>query len=692
MLVTRVLTIGQITFILRVVIQILSYGGLFLISILVFANTPSVTSVSTHDILNRAVGRSSFTTTSLKWTWSWLRGKINRPFQSTRLFIALVLLTLYGPLTSLSDIGFLGFYTCSVSGPSVHEYPASINTYDLAHSAIQANMVDGTDPMTLKAYRCDSAEAIFMWNETLQNCTAWHNSTWGDSALFTGLNMTDSDALMPRQLRKGDVAPNDYFLGAGSGRVENLTVNGGVVVNPHDTGFQAVFGVPQLGPQQKVTLEKALALEVEMGCMKLGVTSIRSMGGMDFGIDVFHTNGSWREYAGPEYLQDVLFNTTNVIRQYYTQFFNTSSLDSNGSMIAINMSMAQFSSRANIHHIWLPNVGNIPSPDPTTAILTNCTDALRRQLNLTVLDSNDAALTCSVFGLGGTFVADGQVFEAVSQMVCGTASQISMVSATIQTDVHGSVSSLGLTKLPSNLNYVRASYWEILPDTRGDYGIWIFSPIERYTLNDNPNGPSSHFVVQYSDGSDLDPRVSGPGSGGVPLSRAGSMMLNTRWGGGGDYTALAFLNGGTTPITPDPHIVTRWAGQVAASYILASITYNGWAARLGDSGPLVVSSTGGSIAICYHPLYALGFLPLFIAAFIVIVWCAIMIMLPTSRYTDSKNVKAFYGGIVPYARVVYAHLASQNTLLIRKDDPQPHLDVFSQLVDDGSSSESSQSH
>jgi hypothetical protein len=136
MLVTRVLTIGQITFIFRVVIQILSYGGLFLIGILVFSNTPSVTSVRTHDVLNRAVGRSSFTTTSLKWTWSWLRGKMNRPFQSTRLFIALALLTLYTPLTSLSDIGFLGFYTCSVPGPSVQEYPASINTYDLAHKFI----------------------------------------------------------------------------------------------------------------------------------------------------------------------------------------------------------------------------------------------------------------------------------------------------------------------------------------------------------------------------------------------------------------------------------------------------------------------------------------------------------------------------------------------------------------------------
>ena len=74
MLVTEALTVGQITFILRAAIQDLSYGGLFLIGLLILANTPRASFLKTHNInlLNRLVGKFSFTLTSVKWIWGYI--------------------------------------------------------------------------------------------------------------------------------------------------------------------------------------------------------------------------------------------------------------------------------------------------------------------------------------------------------------------------------------------------------------------------------------------------------------------------------------------------------------------------------------------------------------------------------------------------------------------------------------------
>ena len=63
MLITSTVTVGLITFILRAVIQFRSYGGLFLIGLLI---TPRIASITTHGIINRAVGKSNFTWASVK--------------------------------------------------------------------------------------------------------------------------------------------------------------------------------------------------------------------------------------------------------------------------------------------------------------------------------------------------------------------------------------------------------------------------------------------------------------------------------------------------------------------------------------------------------------------------------------------------------------------------------------------------
>ncbi|KAF9444295.1 hypothetical protein P691DRAFT_786880 [Macrolepiota fuliginosa MF-IS2] len=54
----NLLTTSQVTFIHLVVIQILSFGGLFLVSLL--GNAPRITSVTTHDIPNRITGCETF--------------------------------------------------------------------------------------------------------------------------------------------------------------------------------------------------------------------------------------------------------------------------------------------------------------------------------------------------------------------------------------------------------------------------------------------------------------------------------------------------------------------------------------------------------------------------------------------------------------------------------------------------------
>jgi hypothetical protein len=535
MFVADALTIGQITFIIRAAIQILSHGGLFLLGLLILSSVPRSTNPQTHDVVNHAVGKSGFTVVSVKWVWSFIRRNNDSP-KPTRLLVAVTLFMLFNLFMSLSDIGFLGFYTCSVPGPSTLDYPASITTDSLAQSAVLANMVNGTDPSTVKAYRCDSVSAIHFENITEGNCTAWHNSTWADSALFAGLNTTDSDILMPRHLRHDNSGRTTFFLGPGS-RVTSPVISRGIVLHPHDTGFQAIFGVPQLAPQHKVTLEKSIALEVEMGCMKLGITSRRNADTLDE-TDVFQTNGSWREYAGPTYLYDTLSHTTNLIRQYYTPNFNMSTLSSDGTMLGINASFAQVSSTANVNYL---------SDLPASAgryILKNCTNALTHRLNLTASDSTDASSSfrslCSVLGLGGSFISEGGIFEGQSQMLCATASQINMVSVIVQTDSLGLVS-FQLTRLPSNLNYLRASYWEIGHDGN-DTLFENLSPIERYTLNDNPEGLTAHFIVQY-DGSGSGFLQQGPGSGGNPLSQAGSAMIS-------DLSATTFLKAPGTMAGP----------------------------------------------------------------------------------------------------------------------------------------------
>jgi hypothetical protein len=142
-------------------------------------------------------------------------------------------------------------------------------------------------------------------------CNALHISTWANASFFAGLNMTNSDTLMPHQLSQYNNQISSY-LGPGNSRIESPTLSGGMALNPHATGFQAVFGVPQLAPQRKVTLKKTMAFEFEMGCMTLSISSKENMNNVDPQINMFQTNGTWQQYAGPDYLHNVLSQTTDT--------------------------------------------------------------------------------------------------------------------------------------------------------------------------------------------------------------------------------------------------------------------------------------------------------------------------------------------------------------------------------------------
>ena len=153
MIVISSLTVGEITFILRAIIQILSYGGIFLLGYIVYASAPQIASLKTHDILNRVVGKGTATKETVKWIFGSLRGRNGDPVMPSRLVTSLSLLTVYSLLVSLSDIGFLGFYSCNVSGGSFYDRPVSVRDSDSAQSAVNAALVNGSDPNIIKISR-----------------------------------------------------------------------------------------------------------------------------------------------------------------------------------------------------------------------------------------------------------------------------------------------------------------------------------------------------------------------------------------------------------------------------------------------------------------------------------------------------------------------------------------------------------
>ena len=675
MIISESLTIGQITFILRVAIQILAYGGPALIGVLILNNAPRVALIETHDVINRLVGASTANQSSAKWIFNRLRDRRKDPTSSTNLLIALLISLSYTSFVALSDIGYLGFYACSIPGPTIFDSPASVTSDDAARALVAANTADGTDPNTIKIYRCNAVEPIDFGNFTYNGCTDWHNSTYANTTWFNGINSTDTDILMPRQFSQNtslnaEALPlNSYYIGPTTQRLTKPTIVRGLAIDPHETGLRVVIGVPQLTQQRKVELSKVMALEVDVGCMDLGIYSQRAAGVSDMGIDFFATTWNWRNYTGPDYLRDVLINTTDRTRQFYRPFFNESSLDSDGFIYGFNQSSSLLSGAANIASFILPG----PNMDATNYIIGNCTQNLQLQLGIPA-PTNDQSNMCGFLGMGGSYSTEGQRYQGLSRMVCATATQLNMVDATIVVDV-GNKTSVNLTRLPSDLNQVHAEYW-VEKKYENENLELSFDPYDRFTLAYNPTSPMTHFLTQYTSFPGYGGL--GPGSGGHAFTLIGNVMLASavKFDLSVEYAALALLDEGFDEVDIGYTSTTRaaqWSGQLGASFILGSVGYNGWAARTSAQVPVL--STGGKIGSCYSPQYGFGFLPLVFSATAVIIWAIVTFV--RASLSGTKSLGRAYGGLRPYADVICPGAPVKDTLLVWEKAPELHLKVVS---------------
>lgn len=678
MIISSSISLGQITFILRVAIQILSHVGLALILVIILASVSRVAPIDTHDTINRIVGAATATKSTVGWIFNRIRRKQADPAPSSSFLLVLFLSVSYTVFVSISDIGFLGFYACTIPSANSIDSPASVKSTDAAKNLVLSNMVNGTDPSKVKAYRCDSSTVIAFGDDIFENsCNSWRNSTYTDTSLFSGINSTDSDAMMPRRLNdyqpvnNSTLGLNSFYLGPNSQRVANPVIHQGLAIEPHETGVRMVMGVPQLGPNKKVDISKTMAVEVDVGCMTLGVRDIRLVSGSALGKMMFYTNGTWRKYTGPDYMEDVLSKTVDDVRAYLEPFFNTSTLDSTGAMMSTNSSNLLLSPAANVVAYDLPSLESL-SEGPVKPLMGNCTAALQKKLGITFnAKTIDSGNICGLLGTGGSVGVNGISAIVYNRMVCATATQVNMVDATVNVDAQNTVS-INLIRRPSDLNYVLADFWDARPNpfSPNITTFLQFIPYQRYTLSDNPNSPTTHFI--HTRNTILSDSSVGPGSPGNAISSIGQIILGADFPQKRQYAGLALLDDGLNRVDYTTNAITRWVGEVGASFFFSSLSYNGWTAL--ESTPIQVLSTGGLVGSCYKPYYALGFLPLILAATGVLIWMFLRIF--SGSWFGTQIVDEGYGGVAPYTAVVCPGAPPKDTLLAWEASPQPRLQVI----------------
>ncbi|THU75172.1 hypothetical protein K435DRAFT_814592, partial [Dendrothele bispora CBS 962.96] len=340
---------------------------------------------------------------------------------------------------------------------------------------------------------------------------------------------------------------NTYHIGPSSQCVETATIRNGIAVFPNEMGVVAIFGVPSLSPLRSLKLDNVMALEIEMGCLSTGIFSIEDL---DSIASKTPRQDGW------------LFNNDG------------------------NETGAALDSTANV-------ASTSPSPldfDAFDPVMVNCTSKLRERLNLTEWSDIESVDTCNLLGLGGTMLPDNSVDNGYSRMICATATQINMVSATILTDSNGAIS-FSYSRVPSDLYHTRAEYFDAVVHGN-DTSFVPFDGHDRFTLHPNSaSGKTSHFITQARDMSNIRATGIGSGGGGAMLM-AGSVMIDQ--GGNIQNSPLSFLAEGKNPIDfRNGSLVAKWGGQVGASHILESLEYNGWAAI--SSPEMMINSTGGTI-------------------------------------------------------------------------------------------------
>lgn len=604
------LTTGQITFILRVVIQILGYGGAFLLGLIILGNSPRVAQKETHDTLNRVVGKATATSTTVKWIKKRLIGKNPDSLSSKLLLCSLLLSLLYGLFVSLADIGFIGLQACSVPYPGFNILPANIRAEADARALVTKNLFNGTDPKSIQFHQCSSADDIVISvNVTERICNKWHNSTYDDPSLFRSLNLTDSDVLMYRNLGTTNTSRstvfdmNTFYLGPSEKVVLEPTISDGIAVLPYETGVQMVVGAPSLTRNQTVTIPKTMAVEVDVGCLFLGMV------GTNIASDVARNSYDWympdatykpiqrSKYAGPDHLYGPLRSTADAIRAFVSPTFNTS-LDGGpeGYIRRNNRSTYQFGWQTEISS-WYPIYANGSSAvSEAVSILKDCSEQVDKAFNASIPSDTvkgTSPSACGFYHVRGSMSLEGVAIQVYSVMACASATAVNMVSATLETDSDGRLSGR-LSRLPSKLNIVRANYFDVIHNIATDTTVYAeWGQIQRYTLSDAPLGDVRHYIYQqYPVGSTALGLSLGSESPGYAFAQVGAEMVTASVLESMDSILLVNaslfswnqLNAST---------VTKWASGFGASYFLTSIGFNGFAAL--DQQPFTIHSTGGRL-------------------------------------------------------------------------------------------------
>ncbi|KAJ7925105.1 hypothetical protein B0H13DRAFT_1976127 [Mycena leptocephala] len=690
MLLTESLSVGQLTFILRLIIQVLNYGGLFILGLIIASNAPQVGPLPTHDVLNRIMGKITFTKESLKWCAGYILGRNDGPSSRPALLLAMVFFTSYAGFAALGDVALLGFHECTTPSASYYDFPSSIGTDHAAMEAVTANLLDGTDPASVRVSRCDSSTLqdfgpdMFGTPTKEYVCDNWTNSTLTDRSFYRNLNFTDTAVLMNARLRPLNLTngpPNFYLnsfsVGVGSTRTRLPTVEQGILVEPHATGARAVLGVPNLPPDKSISIDNTMLIEVDMGCMELGLFTQMDLDTLLDGFDSFATN--WKNnYTGPEVLQPIVQNYSAVVRDLARSLFNESSKDDLGFLQASQVGISPSMTPLNGYPEEMAQISGFPLPisanssDAKSDMLMDCTADVYRLLNVTLLDKyawSSSDYQCRMFSVMGSFVEDGVAMAGISRFFCATAVQVNMASVVITTDALGSISTT-YSRMPSDLNHVAANWWEIV-SANGTNNRKNYAPFERFVLSPNDTGnQTNHYIAQYdADFFRNGVRSSeGPSSAGSFISRLGSDVMN--WDFDLDYrTGMSILEDGTNYINFNASIVPAWGGKVGGALIRNSLTYNGFAAQQGQR--TLVTSTGGRPAICYDLRYGVAVMPLFAGAAMTIVWS--VCILATKGFKGVGVVKRSYGGIEPLRVTLCPKWAVNDTTLAWQNAPEPQL-------------------
>ncbi|PVF94931.1 hypothetical protein CPB86DRAFT_817638 [Serendipita vermifera] len=125
---------------------------------------------------------------------------------------------------------------------------------------------------------------------------------------------------------------------------------------------------------------------------------------------------------------------------------------------------------------------------------------------------------CSVVGLSGARYTNTTINYEETKLLCASTSQVNIVSAMVRRDKQGALD-FNITRLPGHPNYLRADYWFINQEG-ADTVYYTWDPIDRYTLNDDPGGSTTHYIVQYSSRA-TGYRSNGPANSGTALSTTG---------------------------------------------------------------------------------------------------------------------------------------------------------------------------